>query len=534
MGTFVRHIACEKCGSSDGNAEYDDGTTYCFSCLSYGGSSIHQEDEVTDGKLLERHSRLLQGSYTDIPKRHLREDTCRKFGYQTGTDASGEPIHIANYCDASGRVVAQKTRRANKLFAWMGERGSCLPLYGQHLWTAGKSIVITEGEIDCLSVAQAFGLKYAVVSLPDGAQSAPKAISKAYEWLCGFDKIVLCFDQDEPGQKAAQQVAEMLPVGKVFIMRLQRKDANEVLVNDGPAPITAAFWNAQEWRPDGIISGKEFNKENLKSAIVYGYSLPWPVVNERLYGIREGELTLLTAGSGIGKSTLAREMAFHLHKQHGLTIGNIFLEEATTTTAQAYVALDNNVPLHELRKDPSRLSDAQWDKSIHGVLHDRMYFYDHFGSLESDRLLSKIRYMRSALKCNFVVLDHISIVVSGMTSSGEGERRDIDVLMTKLRSLIQETGLGVIAIVHLRQPDGKPHEEGGRVTLRDMRGSGSLKQLADSVWALERNQQDPENKDKSVIRILKDRYSGNVGEADQLLYNCQGRMVSQGAFVGTK
>lgn len=489
------------------------------------------EDQVDNGKLLERHSGLLQGSYTDIPKRHLREDTCRRFGYQTGTDTSGQPIHIANYYDASGRPVAQKIRRANKSFTWVGERSTSLPLYGQHLWTSGKSIVITEGEIDCLSYAEAMPKGYAVVSLPDGAQSAHKAITKAYEWLCGFEKIVLCFDQDEPGHKATQQVAEMLPVGKVFIMRLQHKDANDVLVNDGKAPLAQAFWNAQEWRPDGIMSGKEFTKDQLKAATASGYSLPWSVVSEQLYGIREGELTLLTAGSGIGKSTLARELAFHLHKQHGLTIGNIFLEEATTTTAQAYVALDNNVPLSDLRKDPSILSDTQWEKSISSVLHERMYFYDHFGSLESDRLLAKIRYMRCALKCNFVVLDHISIVVSGMTSSGEGERRDLDVLMTKLRSLIQETGLGVIAIVHLRQPDGKPHEEGGRVTLRDLRGSGSLKQISDTVWALERNQQDPENQNKSVIRILKDRYSGRVGSADELLFNCQGRMVSQGAHV---
>ncbi len=382
-----------------------------------------------------------------------------------------------------------------------------------------------------MSYAEAMPKGYAVVSLPDGAQSAPKAITKAYEWLCGFEKIVLCFDQDEPGQKAAQQVAEMLPIGKVFIMRLQRKDANDVLVNDGKAPLTQSFWNAAEWRPDGIMSGKEFSKAQLKAATASGYSLPWPVVSEQLYGIREGELTLITAGSGVGKSTLARELAFHLHKTHGLTIGNIFLEEAITTTAQAYIALDNNVKLDSLRKDTSILSDKQWDKSIATVLHERMYFYDHFGSLESDRLLAKIRYMRCALKCNFVVLDHISIVVSGMTSSGEGERRDIDVLMTKLRSLVQETGLGVIAIVHLRQPDGKPHEEGGRVTLRDLRGSGSLKQISDTVWALERNQQDRENKDKSVIRILKDRYGGRVGPADQLLFNCQGRMISEGAFI---
>ena len=526
MGTYVRSGPCEACGSSDAKGFYEDGTAYCHKCLTYSGS--HSKKEITVNETISRSMvKLLSGDYSDLPKRGLREDTCRLFGYQVGATEDGRPIHIANHRNATGSIVAQKIRGADKHFSWLGERGSCLPLYGQHLWSNGKAIVITEGEIDCLSVSQAFNNKWAVVSLPDGAQSAVKAIKAAYEFLNGFERIVLCFDNDEAGQKAIQQVAEVLPVGKAYIMKLQRKDANEVLINDGEAAIVSAFWNALEWRPDGILSGSEFTKEQLKKAVVAGYNLPWPILSKKIGGIFSGQLTLLTAGSGIGKSTLAREVGYWLHQKHGLTIGNIFLEEATTTTAQAYVAIDNNVRLRSLREDPSILSDTEWETSLSRVLSERMYFYDHFGSLESDRLLSKIRYMRQVLKCDFVILDHISIVISGQQSSSEGERRDIDVLLTKLRSLIQETDLGVIAIVHLRQPDGKPHEEGGRVTLRDLRGSGSLKQLSDCVWALERDQQS-DAPNRSLIRILKDRNDGQIGPADTVEYNIQGRLVPIG------
>jgi twinkle protein len=374
-------------------------------------------------------------------------------------------------------------------------------------------------------MAQAFSLKWPVVSLPDGASSTKKAIKQAYEWLTGFEKIVLCFDMDEPGQKAAQEAAELLPVGKTFIMRLPYKDANETLLEAGAAALSTAYWEAKEWRPDGIISGGDFTVEKLKSSVVKGYSLPWPIANEKLGGIREGELTLLTAGSGIGKSTAAREIAYHLHQKEGLTIGNIYLEESVTKTAQAYVAIHNNVRLKNLRADTSILSDEAWESSVANVLQTRMFFYDHFGSLDSDRLLSKMRYMRTVLGCNFVILDHLSIVISGQESSSEGERKDIDRLMTKLRSLIEETGLGVIGVVHLRQPEGRPHEEGGRVTLSQLRGSGSLKQLSDNVWALERDQQgaDP---NQSQLRILKDREDGAVGVADVLEYTEDGRLVS--------
>lgn len=509
------HQPCEDCGSSDGKSYDPRGGAYCFSC---GKPSRGEAGEATAS--FPRPRDFLTGSYQDIPNRKLREAECRKYGYQVG-----EGCHIATYRDEDGTPVAQKIRKKGKQFSITGD-AKAMGLFGQHLFSGGKSVIITEGEIDCLSVAQAFSLKWAVVSLPNGAQSALKAIEKAYEWLNKFDKIVLCFDQDEPGRKAATAVAEVLPVGKAFIMSLPRKDANEVLIHDGTAPITNAFWNATEWRPDGIVSGTEFTREQLKSAAVRGYQLPWSIIDTKLRGIREGELTLLTAGSGIGKSTAAREIAYHLHQQSGLTIGNVFLEENNTKTVQAYVAIDNNVRLAELRVDPTILTDEQWDKSLANVIHQRMYFYDHFGSLDSERLLSKIRYMRQVLKCNFVVLDHISIVISGQQSSSEGERRDIDMLMTKLRSLIEETGLGIIAIVHLNSPEGKPHEEGGRVTLKNLRGSGSLKQLSDNVWALERDQQSKSDPNVSRIRILKDREDGQVGEADWVEYSDQGRLVS--------
>jgi twinkle protein len=470
---------------------------------------------------------LLTGTVQAIPKRGLRDDTCEKFGYFTSTFGTGdEPCQVAPYHDASGRVVAQKVRLAGKKFKWVGNRSEALPFFGQHIWRdGGKSVVITEGEIDALSMSQAFNLKWPVVSLGDGAPTAKKAISQGFEWLDGFEKIVLCFDMDEPGRKAAQECAELLPVGKVFIMNLPRKDANEVLLEDGAGTLVQCFWEAKEWRPDGIISGAEFTVEKLKSSVVKGYSLPWPIATEKLGGIREAELTLLTAGSGIGKSTAAREIAYHLHQKEGLTIGNIFLEESTVKTAQAYVAIHNSVRLKQLRSDPEILTEAQWADTVENVLQKRMYFYDHFGSMDSDRLLSKMRYMRMVLGCHFVVLDHISIVISGQDSSSEGERKDIDRLMTKLRSLVEETGLGVIAIVHLRQPEGRPHEEGGRVTLSQLRGSGALKQLSDNVWALERDQQG-ENPNQSIFRILKDREDGAVGLADTLEYTEQGRLVS--------
>lgn len=458
------------------------------------------------------------GTPRALTKRGISQATCEFFSYGIG-EFKGKPVQVADYKDKDGNVVAQKVRFADKAFTFLGEP-KIAPLYGQHLWReGGKRLVITEGEIDALSYAEASNRKWPVVSVQNGAQGAARSIKAALEWVSAYDEVVIWFDMDEPGRKAATEVASLLPPGKAKIVSTQGyKDCNEMLQAGKTKDIMVAVWEARPFRPDGIVSGGELTLADIQKKAAMGYSLPYPGLNEKLHGLRKGELTLLTAGSGIGKSTLAREIAFHLHQEHGCTIGNIFLEESVEKTVQGYVAIDNNVPLGSLRENPGILTDAQWSASYEKVVKTRQWFHRHFGSLESARLLDKMRYMVVALGVDFIILDHISIVISGMEASQEGERRDIDKLMTRLRALVEETGVGVIAIVHLNQPDGRAHEEGARVSLNNLRGSGALKQLSDNVVALERDQQGDEP-DVSLARVLKNREFGDLGPADYLRYN---------------
>ena len=457
-------------------------------------------------------SDLIEGTYASLKSRGITQETCEFWSYQVGDDC-----HIANYKDPKGQRIAQKIRREGKKFSWTGDAKHPY-FYGQWLWGSGKSVVITEGEIDALSMSQAFRNKWPVVSLKDGADSAVKCIQANYEWLDQFERIVLMFDQDKPGHKATEEAAAVLPMGKAFIARLPRKDANEVLLEDGPEVLVKAFWNATPWRPDGIVSGEEFTVERLRQAANKGYALSFPRAQEMMLGLRKGELTMFTAGSGVGKSTIVRQLAYELHQKHGCTIGNVYLEENNDKTAQGYVALHNRVPLGRLRFDPESISPQQWDAAVRGVVQQRMYFYNHFGSLESGNLLSKLRYLATVCKCDFIILDHVSLVTSGMESSSEGERKDIDVLMTRLRSLIEETGVGVLAVVHLKRAAGKNFNEGSQVSLTDLRGSASLEQLSDNVLAIERDQQ-AEGEQLITLRILKCREIGELGPADNLLYN---------------
>lgn len=526
---FLHHEACPSpdCGSSDAFGRYSDGHGHCFSCGHYEpGDGTGQEKRRERRKQMVKAGLILDIDVRPLKGRNLSLETCEKFGYGIGTyynpkdtEYHGQRCQIAPCPAPDGSPAAQKLRFKDKGFRFVGDTKKA-GLYGQHLWRdGGRMVVVTEGEIDAMSVSQLQGNKWPVVSVLNGAQGARKNLSKQVEWLNKFDTIILMMDMDEPGQEVIPELAALFRPGKVKVASLPLKDANDMLVAGRGAEVIDAIWGAKEYRPDGIVSGEDIELEDVFTAIPKGFMTPYPLLNKKMHGIRKGELTLFTAGSGIGKSTIVREIAYEFCKAHGLRMGNLFLEENYRKTVQGYIAIDNNVALGNLREDPNIITPEQKQASFDGLINNgRNFFYNHFGSLESDELIGKLNYLAVACECDFIYLDHISMVVSGQEGSGQGERKDIDVLMTKLRSLIEMTGVGVIGVVHLNQPDGTPHEEGGRVTLRHLRGSGSLKQLSDSVIALERDQQG-DNPNETRIRILKCREFGELGEADLLSYN---------------
>jgi len=423
---------------------------------------------------------------------------------------------LANYCNPMGQPVAQKVRYADKSFTWTGDPGQA-GLYGTWLWkgVARKRVVITEGEIDALSVSQIFNNNTPVVSLPNGAQAAVKAVKKDMEWLSQFDEIVLLFDNDEPGQKAAKEAAAVLPPGRAKIAELPLKDANDMLVADKAKELSTAIFNAKPYRPDGIVSGAELRDSVLNAPAVVSYAYPWQGLNVKTLGRRGRELVTWTAGSGIGKSAVVAEIAYHAIKVHKQRVGFMMLEESVQRSALRLVGLELNKPIHLSREGIAEDVIAGAFDNVVGT--DLAYFYDHFGSLDVENLLSKIRYMAVVLGCELIILDHLSIVISGL--DGRDERRLIDNTMTKLRQLVEETGVSLMLVSHLKRPEGnKGHEEGAFTSLSQLRGSHAIAQLSDMVIGLERNQQG-ENPNETTIRVLKNRFSGDVGIASRLLYD---------------
>lgn len=520
--TALSQGPCPHCPSSDAYTVYDDGHAHCFSC----GVTDQKAGTFTKHEQKRKvNVTFVQGEVRALPKRGISEETCKKWDYRVG-DFNGKPVQIANYRDPdTGSVVGQKLRFPNKDFTIVGDLKHA-GLYGQHLWRdSGRMVVITEGEIDALTVSQLQNNKWPVVSLPNGAQSAKKAVQRSLEWLEQFDSVVLMFDDDDPGRAAIAECAPLLSPGKCKIARIPGyKDANAAHQAGQGAKVIDALWGAKTYRPDGIIAGADTLDILMTPDTNAQGHYPWPSVDEFLLGLRKKELVTVTAGSGIGKSLLCREISHALLRQ-GETVGYIALEESVKRTVQGFCSIELNHPLHISRGDVTdEQLKAAWTATAGS---GRLYLYDHWGSTDSENLLARIRYLARGCGAGWIVLDHLSIVVSGITDGDE--RRVIDNTMTALRSLVEETGVGMLLVNHLKRVEGnRGHEDGVQVSLGHLRGSQSIAQLSDIVIALERDQQSEENPNESTVRVLKNRHSGRTGVAGKLTYNADTGRLQEG------
>ena len=428
--------------------------------------------------------------------RGLHQATLQKGDYGVGRH-QGETVHVAQYRDSTGTPVAQKIRTPDKRFFWLGTPSQAGLFLGHRFREGGKRIVITEGELDCLSVYQLFDLKWPVVSLPNGAAGARKDLAKELSWLSTYETVVLAFDQDEAGRKAMEECASLFAPGQVAIAQLPDKDASESLQNRRGSLVVEALWSAKPWRPQGILKVEDLRAKVL-APVEQGIPWPWPLFTEKTHGRRLGQLVAFGGGSGTGKSDVFKEMINH-DITLGYKVGAFFLEESPTHTIRGIAGKRDGVRYHVpgLEYDPTTLQQTL------DTLDQSLLLYNSFGVTSPHDVLSATRHM-AAMGCQMIYLDHITALVAAM--GDKSERKEIDQFMAELAGLCQDLDLWVGFASHLATPQGKSHEEGGRVCENQFRGSRAIAFWSHCMIGLERDKQDPN--DPLTLRILKDRYVG--------------------------
>ena len=528
---FVKyHVACKSCDSSDAVSINEDGSAKCFSC---GEFFPNYEEPTNLNEFYKRENLKMKelpiaqdtyfGIFGPLRDRTISEETAKKFNVRITYDGDGEiERHYYPYYNGN-EVVAYKVRQVKtKSFTSQGQmqKGE---LFGQQICQqGGKYITITEGECDAMAAYELTGSRWPVVSVKSGAQAAPSDVKKNYEFLNSFENIIVCFDNDRPGREAAKKVAGIFPPNKAKIMSLPAdcKDPNDMLRSNRHSEFVECFWQAKTVTPAGIIrvSEKLEDWKNRSNDISVLY--PWEGLNNKLLGMRKGELLTVAAGTGTGKSSVVRELEHWLLNNTEDNVGIIALEEDWRRTVDGIIAVEYSETMH-LKEVRDNYTDQQLEEMYTAIAdNDRLFVHAHFGINDIDEIFTKLRYLISGCDCKWIVLDHLHMLVSAI-SEGD-ERRLIDNVMTKIRALIEETGVGFILVSHLRKLDGNiGHENGAEVSASHLRGSNSIGQISDCIIALERNQQSDDKTEANTtrVRVLKSRYTGDVGIATYLLYD---------------
>ena len=511
--TCIGKEPCPKCGSSDNLARYDDGHAHCFGM----GCDYYEKGDnatITDTPAkAKKKPRGMIDEWESVPlkKRGLSLKTTEKWRYGIA-EFNGQKVQVANYV-RDGQVIGQKVRFANKDFLTLGNFKQA-GLFGQHLWReGGRKLVITEGEIDAMSVSQLFGLKWPVVSVPNGAQGAAKSLKKELEWVLTFDEVIFMFDNDEAGQAATLECVALFPPGTCKVAAFELKDANAMLVEGRGAEVVQAFWDAKVYRPDGIIGIGDIKQAALKP-VVMGTPWPWAGLTKATRGRRDGELYGVGAGTGMGKTDVFTQIIeFDAIKQK-TKCGVIYLEQHPVETVHRIAGKLAGKKFHLPNKDVDPEDGEDWTMAeLESALDtleatDTIELYNHFGSMDWETIEGKIRYMVVALGCKNIFLDHLT----AMAAHAEDERKALEGILADMASLAQELQFKFHYISHLATPEGKPHEEGGRVMLRHFKGSRAIGFWTHFAIGLERDQQaeDMAVRTTTTLRVLKDRYTGSA------------------------
>jgi twinkle protein len=521
---FVEHGPCDDCGSSDGVGIYDDGHGVCFVCGVYTPPTGAPK-EKRQKKLSNPNVTPLTDVFREIPKRGLPVEAIKKFMIDVNMDKGVDVAHRYPYFKDGVHVGNKVRRRSEKTFTWEGESDG--ELFGQQLFPAGsaKAVTVVEGELDAPSAWLLLGSRYPVVSVCN-AGSALNDCKRNFEYLDSFDEVVVCFDKDEaktrkdgtvfyPGQEAAKKVAELFKPGKCRILTLEHgKDPNDYRQKGIDSKVfVAEWWKAPKFSPDGLILGTDMWDKITNRPQHFQTPYPFTGVNNLTYGVRLSEFVVVNAPTGVGKTSFLKELEYAVLTNpevvaQGYGVGFLHLEELDSDLALGLMSIHRNkrYNLPDTEKTVDELRSA-YDEIINT---SRVVIYDHFGSNEIEGIIAKVRHM-AALGCKYIVLDHLSIVVSNQAGD---ERKQLDEISTKLKTLCMEANIALIAVIHQNRQG-------------QIRGTAGVEQLANIVIRLERDlvSPDPWRRNVTKVWVEKNRFCGRTGPASWLFFDeITGRM----------
>lgn len=538
-GELLYHTACigEDCTSSDAMAVYKkkDGKldAFCFSCQGYFNDSELDDAGVTLQETKVHKIKDIEVDFSSIEsikcrgwkERGITRFTSEKYGVHTELDEENNVVSRYYPVTSNGKVAGYKKRTLPKTFIGIGNTKASNELFGQSVFESGqKYLVVTTGEEDAMAFAEVLrntsgGVEYwtPCVSITAGDGSIIKQFKANYEYLASFSKVVLAFDNDEPGQRYLEEAARILPPGKAFIAKFPRdiKDACDMLKAGKAAELKQVFWKAEPFSRVDVLHLSQMwdDFENEDSNVKIPFPEAWSGLNQMMNGgMEKGEITVIGALTSIGKSALVSNIVYNLIENTKFKVGTMYLEGTKREVVRDLLSLDAGINLRVKSRDSLDI-EALKTRFFDGLVRRNQFVYvDHQGSISTTEIFDKLNYLAKAEGCDVIVIDPIQC---GVNSSDNGA---IIEFMDTLLKFAKETDTCVIAVSHMKKPsEDNPHA----VSEYQLMGSSSINQIAFNTILLSRDKMNECQIKKSAtkLQLVKCRRTGNTGEAGWLRYD---------------
>ena len=523
--TVVSRGPCPDCHASDNLVTYADGHRFCFTpgcgLKAHGNKDGKMSDETT-AKVKEAKAAIPFTSEhmpQGLTVRKVNLETLTKFGYFMHKD-KGEVVHVCNLYTQSGQHAYQKFRNKEKDFWFVlmmdnpPKPHECM-LVGQQVWGEknDRKVVVIEGEIDMLTAAQATQFKTPIVSVPAGVGSAIKAVKANYRWLDRFEEVIFWMDGDEPGQSVIPELCSMFPEKAKTIKVEGFKDASDMAQAGKIGDIYGAVWGATTYSPEGILlmSNLVDDMNEPEGEVIMSY--PWPIIQEKTMGIREGEVIYHVAGTGVGKTSQAVELQVQCLLEN-VPFAVLRFEDTRRKAQLDLMSVEAGKRLHI---DPLPVPEM---RALHTKVFGgkQAYVFDpETAAWDWESIKSYLRYLVRALGVKVIFIDPLSFLISGMNE--RDERKALDLVAYENAKFVKHYKANLQIMHHLTRPVGsKGHEEGAQVSVNQIRGSGGIANYSMGIIGYERNQQG-ERPDLTRARLLKNRFTGWTGVADILKWD---------------
>ena len=501
----------------------------------------------------------------DVPERNIRKEILEKFNVKVAVSEQDGKTPIAVYFPSynqKGKIVGYSKQDLTKPKEEKGH-WSCVgsvsinnKLFGQQLAEQQNrkrnNLTITEGQWDCISVYQALvdnvkgtkfeGIEPLVVSIPMGTANAVESILHNEAYVKSHDAMTIFFDDDHctpseiqkkimKGHEAREAVANALVGSGLSLFTVSQadgfKDASDYMQAGRSEDLAKLVqFERRPYASEKIVKAGDLDLDFLLEPRPEGvYVNSFPKLMDKLHGFRTRELVLLTSPSGVGKSTVCSIFA-SAFMENNHKLGMIYLEETNKETIQRLIASKLKVNYLTFKNNPLLVASREdIEKAYKEIVNnDQLVMLGHFGSLPISELMAKIKHMHLVEGCDYIMLDHLSLVISG--SAVKDERKELDMVMTELAAFCAANDVCIIAVSHINRsaaeqfkpPKTKENEEPKpywvQVTKEMMRGSAALEQLSFIILGLEPEIMPDRSRGRVRLTVLKNRPWSYLGVAD--------------------